>query len=1038
MRGVAVSVRSGDRRQRRRLPLLALGPLLLGLAVPLAAGPAAAAEAPPSLVEDHAYPGAAAILADHGIRVITGDGRIRYDPDCAGDGNLIEVEAIGDYQAICFRSSGTQGFITMDLPRTYLVSSDDQPLTARSTYQGETEVVAVEPGLPAPIGLGNTTHTLVELRLTGAASTVAGPAGPHPSTARIETAGRACSGVLVAPSWLLTTRTCLAGGAELGAGPPPKPATAVVGRADAGTGGGHSAAIVSVIPRPDRDLALARLAAPANGIAPAQLAASAASSGQAVTVAGFARTGTDWVGRVLRTRAGTVSAVGDTTVGLTPTGSGPFACRGDAGGPVLRAAGDGYQVVGLQTAGWQGGCIGTPASETRQTSEAVRVDGLQSWVGEYTGSCGPAVESGFTPLWNGSSERDPGWRTAGPGTVTEDGCELTLNGAGVRWYAAQHLPAAYTLRLDWLSTGADADSGVLLGFPHPGEDPAVATARGVEAQIRPAGTGTTATGALTGLQAPVQDAQRPVWSWNTYELTVNGRRITVRLNGTQVNDLTVADTGRLLDSAFIGLQGSADGARVKFRNLRLRVDQPPARFGAVVGEASGRCIDISGYDQSDGARAHLYGCHGGLNQLFTTAPDGTLRVMGKCLDSGGPLTGSGDYRWVHLWSCAAGNANQRWTVQNGALVNAANNRCLDAWGAGTADGTALSTFLCSSDPNQRWALPVGEAGFGAVVGTGGKCVDIVLGPGTDGSRAELFGCNGGLNQTFTLPGDGTLRVQGKCLDALGPVTGEYRNVHLWECNGEPQQSWNVLQDGRIVAVATGLCLDVEGGGTADGAWLMTFPCHQGSNQRWSVAHRALPSAPVFGTGFESGQPAVPDGPVVDSGSYPHGGLLNVGGLCCGLTGPELFRGTDTPRGGEGVLLYSGQDTSADRSFAYLKAFDPESLTVGAGTVLSYWIRPQSTGVNGSVSGSNSTCVGLDVQFSDGVALRDLALRDQRGFLAAPNGHCGRLTLDAWNLVRLPIGTVAAGRQITRITVGYDQGPGTGGYRGLLDDLRITS
>jgi len=46
-------------------------------------------------------------------------------------------------------------------------------------------------------------------------------------------------------------------------------------------------------------------------------------------------------------------------------------------------------------------------------------------------------------------------------------------------------------------------------------------------------------------------------------------------------------------------------------------------------------------------------------------------------------------------------------------------------------------------------------------------------------------------------------------------------------------------------------------------------------------------------------------------------------------------------------------------------------------------------------------------------------------------------MDAWNYVSVPLGTVANGKQIVEFDIGYDQPANTGGYRGFIDDIRIS-
>ncbi|MEV0901161.1 LamG domain-containing protein [Actinoplanes sp. NPDC049802] len=195
----------------------------------------------------------------------------------------------------------------------------------------------------------------------------------------------------------------------------------------------------------------------------------------------------------------------------------------------------------------------------------------------------------------------------------------------------------------------------------------------------------------------------------------------------------------------------------------------------------------------------------------------------------------------------------------------------------------------------------------------------------------------------------------------------------------------------------------------------------------------------FATGMEAGQPRPTWQNTIATGPG-HGGAAGVGGVCCSLTGAELFTigsAPQGPRGGTNALLYSGKDNSATRSFAYTKAYDLRHLKIQKESVLSYAVYPQSTATSTMVSGSNSTCVAIDIVFTDGTNVRDSGVSDQDGNRAHPAHQCGKLTMDAWNEVIVPIGRIAAGKQIDALDIGYDQPLNTGGYRGYVDDIKIT-
>lgn len=146
----------------------------------LSASPAPAAETPPSLVEDYSYPGAARILADHGLTVLRGDGHIlfvtshSYDEGQCAPGQIQVEQATstspyGFYY--CFETRGTQGFLTLDVPGTVGVRSGATALRATVTLPaGERSYAVAANGYAATNpGSGDVVPQakLVELRLQG-------------------------------------------------------------------------------------------------------------------------------------------------------------------------------------------------------------------------------------------------------------------------------------------------------------------------------------------------------------------------------------------------------------------------------------------------------------------------------------------------------------------------------------------------------------------------------------------------------------------------------------------------------------------------------------------------------------------------------------------------------------------------------------------------------------------------------------------------------------------------------------------------------
>jgi endo-1,4-beta-xylanase len=75
---------------------------------------------------------------------------------------------------------------------------------------------------------------------------------------------------------------------------------------------------------------------------------------------------------------------------------------------------------------------------------------------------------------------------------------------------------------------------------------------------------------------------------------------------------------------------------------------------------------------------------------------------------------------------------------------------------------------------------------------------------------------------------------GKCLD-VAPNAAAGTRVQIWDCHGGANQQWTFNSNGTISSAQTGLCLDVNGGASANGSAVIVWNCHGGTNQRWSRA-----------------------------------------------------------------------------------------------------------------------------------------------------------------------------------------------------------
>lgn len=123
----------------------------------------AADESPPHLVEDYTYPGAEQILAERGIELLKGNGKIML-ADCGGTG-LIQVRS-AEAGLICFditlpAETGAQraalrprAWLTMRIPSVYVIRGDEHDTEAVLTANDVTSTYELTPNAWTPVGEG--------------------------------------------------------------------------------------------------------------------------------------------------------------------------------------------------------------------------------------------------------------------------------------------------------------------------------------------------------------------------------------------------------------------------------------------------------------------------------------------------------------------------------------------------------------------------------------------------------------------------------------------------------------------------------------------------------------------------------------------------------------------------------------------------------------------------------------------------------------------------------------------------------------------
>jgi hypothetical protein len=125
-------------------------------------------------------------------------------------------------------------------------------------------------------------------------------------------------------------------------------------------------------------------------------------------------------------------------------------------------------------------------------------------------------------------------------------------------------------------------------------------------------------------------------------------------------------------------------------------------------------------------------------------------------------------------------------------------------------------------------------GTGPIVGLAGKCLDVSGGATADGTKIQLYDCNGTAAQQWTVTPNSTVKALGKCLDVAGGATVNGTKAQLWTCNGTGAQNWSAQADGTLRNPASGRCLDVSGNNPANGQQIHIWDCLGAANQKWTL------------------------------------------------------------------------------------------------------------------------------------------------------------------------------------------------------------
>jgi len=151
-------------------------------------------------------------------------------------------------------------------------------------------------------------------------------------------------------------------------------------------------------------------------------------------------------------------------------------------------------------------------------------------------------------------------------------------------------------------------------------------------------------------------------------------------------------------------------------------------------------------------------------------------------------------------------------------------------------GSAQLAGIEVTTPSTTPTPPVSTAVSGAIVGIGNKCLDDKNADFQNSNTIWLYTCNKTNAQDWTIPGDGTIRLDNNkyCLDVKNAGTVPGTPVDLYSCTSSAAEQWVINSNGSISNPHSGLCLDDEHSGTANGNPIWLYTCNGTNAQKWTV------------------------------------------------------------------------------------------------------------------------------------------------------------------------------------------------------------
>ncbi|HEY2790731.1 MAG TPA: glycoside hydrolase family 3 C-terminal domain-containing protein, partial [Micromonosporaceae bacterium] len=244
-------------------------------------------------------------------------------------------------------------------------------------------------------------------------------------------------------------------------------------------------------------------------------------------------------------------------------------------------------------------------------------------------------------------------------------------------------------------------------------------------------------------------------------------------------------------------------------------------------------VPVAGHDTTTGQTLSFSasGLPAGLSISGAGSITGTPSAAGTSTVTVTAKDGTGAYAQTSfIWTVTASGA-----VPTTALVGY-QGLCLDLSSDNNTNGTKVEIYTCNGTNGQQWT----EEANGTIH-VDGKCLDVAGGGTANGTLVDVNDCNGSAAEAWQAGSNGSLvnPQSGKCLDDTGQSTTPGTQVQIWSCTGAANQSWVSPAgsagppDGKVTGLA-GLCLDVRSASTTNGTPVQVYTCNGTAAQDWTV------------------------------------------------------------------------------------------------------------------------------------------------------------------------------------------------------------